>query len=254
MRDSPDWLAQLYYDIEKCSDEHSKRLLQYCISDYSSLWNALAQFPVSDFKGHGNYYFAKQSMLFLELVSRMATNSLLETYSRALKNRNDDYFLQFAFDDYSKQGKRIVTTGFLERDGDMKLPFEPTAPEQPILLWFMFDLVRNGMAHQAEQITLKVNSTESVVVGMSGVHHFGTLFVSENERKTRRLRFRDGGTNHALDVFPEVLFLDFAKALADSKIFLKPDFRVKLIERECKIENAMWDSIKLDMKSKLRVQ
>lgn len=221
----PQWLNELHSDLN-APRERGHLLLAFFINDYRSQWNALSKVSVEEMSGRSNFVFAKESMRLLELICRSIRTSResLDAYSAALKNRNPAYFIHLpAFQSYKPQGITTVSKGTFS---EVHLPRCPSG--KPILLWLLFDLLRNGIAHDGLQNTLVVNN-ERIYLGISGTPHMGSLAVHDGERRLRNLRYLKA--EKQIIVFPEALFLDFAWALKASNVHNSHKFQLDYPER-----------------------
>lgn len=122
------------------------------VEDFEVAWQALAAHG----PGGGNFLFARQAVLLLEWACRLCvqdtTGEALRAFSVELRTRDVRYFTAVPRDPLTF--------------GGFTLPYDLGASEKRTLLSLIFDLVRNGAAHQYEQITAKVNGGYCVVSTM----------------------------------------------------------------------------------------
>jgi len=226
VKTNPPWLHELYADLRKGKGQ-ADILLGFFINDFACLWNALARVPHNEMNARGNVTFTKETMRFLELISRGfdKQDDLVDRYSASLKTRNPQYFIQLPkFTDYKPMGTKFITKGAL--GDDTQFPRDPS--KAPILLWLLFDNLRNGLTHSGIQNSLEVNG-KPLYFGLTGNQHLQDLGQCENDRKMRNLRFLE--KENQIVIFPETLFLDFAWALKDSGVYKDARYKLEFPKR-----------------------
>jgi hypothetical protein len=95
--------------------------------------------------GRGTFMFTIQAMVLLEWACRLCANNpgARTALSQALNNVRPKYFTG------------LPTSISHQRDFHLPESPVPLGSLQP-LLWMLFDLVRNGLAHQYQQIVLRL--------------------------------------------------------------------------------------------------
>jgi len=188
---------------------HPGMLLHFAEKDFECAWNALAATPVQ-WASRGNYMFARQAMVYLEVACRICrsdvTGAALRDLSDSLAKREPRYFITLP-------GPCCVSTA------EFELPSRGPQP-QAELLWALFDLIRNGQGHQYQQINVSLADGAEFFVSLTGAEpglNLGTSLASG--RPPGHLECRpqpDGGIN--LRVRTDVLFLDFRDSVSDARI------------------------------------
>ncbi len=186
------------------SDLSPQTLLHFVIGDFETAWDAIAGVP--DPASRGNFMFGQQAMVLLELACRLCksdgTGAALDDFSRELKKRDPRYF--------------------------WPLPGFVWAPRTPVpfllpcdsnghyghLLAAIFNLVRNGQAHQYQQMRAVLASGESFLIILTGAKRGRFLrTVLANGRPSDHLLHTDDGVDLWLKVRSDVLFLDIRDAV-----------------------------------------
>src|SRR5262245_54983704 len=131
-------------------------IYQFISGDFEDAWNSLAANIAAN--NRGNFMFARQAMGLLEWAARLCagdtTGVAVSDLSNALMQREPKYFTQLPG----------VCADFDEFD----LPCAPGIQPQRQLLWTLFDLARNGQAHQYQQIVLDLTDGRDLMISHSG--------------------------------------------------------------------------------------
>ena len=113
-------------------------LYSFMAGDFEDAWNSVAWNPSA--KSRGNFMFARQAMCILEFASRLcwgdAASSAISDFSSELHKIEPKCFTRLP--------------GFCADFDEFDLPYRSTKGDE--LLWAIFDLIRNGQAHQYQQI------------------------------------------------------------------------------------------------------
>jgi hypothetical protein len=210
-------------------------IYDFITKDFEAAWNSLACNPSKSIS-RGNFMFGKQTMVLLEFLSRLcktdATGQALQDLSRELSKIDNRYFTQLP--------------------GDAPKPkcFDlPNCTQQPQkeLLWHIFDLVRNGQAHQYQQIKVELSDKKSFIVTLKGARYGLFLKNSRNPRPHQHLGFqKDPNGDIALFLYPNVMFLDIEDAVANCKLlsrhlsfgYLKRQYKFDSTSLETALKNA----------------
>ena len=180
-----------------------QEIFKFITGDFEAAWNGLAGTADSH---RGNFLFALLAMILLEWVCRLCSNeaNALLDFSKALQQIEPRYFTQL--DD------GIKSPGFT-------LPGVGPDPLKNLLsaLW---DLIRNGNAHEYQDIFVALTDGKHWALRLLGVDHGHSLHVVGEKRSSLRhltCSFdRDGDL--ALTVHPGVLFLDIRDAVRNSSL------------------------------------
>ncbi len=185
-------------------------ILRFLEGDFESTWNALAAIKSQD-AYRGNFLFARQAFTYLEVVCRLCSEDkeAMEAFALALNRKDANYFLRLP------GGGRKATAEF-------SLPTTSGEPEKE-LLSVLFDLVRNGQAHQGQQITAVLGDGVNFMVGLSGAQPGAFLGeATKNGRPSDHLQA--GATPDGtlfVNVRTEVLFLDLKAAAREAQLFVR---------------------------------
>jgi hypothetical protein len=147
-------------------------------------------------------------MILLEFASRLCNDDTLALadFSEALKTIDSRYF--------------TVLPGPCGRNKDFELPsVGPNRESQ--LLWCMFDLIRNGQAHQYQQILVKLSGGD-FFINLTGADWGRVLSAPGAQARTaEHLTFRRNGADLELRVRTDWLFLDIKSAIKNSKLLTR---------------------------------
>ena len=190
-------------------NEHIETLLSFIEGDFESAWDSVAAAALTT-GNRGNFMFARQAMLYLEIACRlcMADNSraAIAEFSERLSERDPNYF-------------RSLPRACGPKVRDFMLPSLRGEPRRE-LIGLLFDLVRNGQAHQYQQITVALSDGGEFFVGLSGAapdRFLSTTFA--NGRPTEHLKagVLPAGTLY-LNVRTDVLWHDLKEAIRASRL------------------------------------
>jgi hypothetical protein len=186
------------------AQHHTEReIFDFITGDFQWTWDALAEKPESVAGNRGNFLFALQAAVLLEWVCRLCASDLRGS----------------APDDFATELQKIEPKYFTELDGRYQAPREFTLPgvgSDPLksLLGAVWDLIRNGQAHQYQDIIVKLTDGKQWVLGIQGVQHGWPL----SEVATRRALLLHLAYQVDLDgdlvvfVHPGAFFLDIRDA------------------------------------------
>lgn len=175
-------------------------IFRFIVNDFECAWDSLASNPSAT--GRGNFLFGLQAMLLLEWACRLCSNSpsALDRFSNALNTIEPKYFT-------SLPGPCNKPAGFA-------LPHLRDRPSETPLLWALYDLVRNGQAHEYQQIVVRLIGDKRFYVALSGPVFGFRLQEIEKKRPEHHLAFaRDRDGDLRLWLCPAVLFLDIKTAI-----------------------------------------
>ncbi|MCL0036374.1 hypothetical protein M1N47_03020 [Dehalococcoidia bacterium] len=184
-------------------------IYQFIVNDFEDGWNSLAWNPSA--RGRGNFMFALQAMILLEFTARLCyvdpSRTALADLSRALFQVEPKYSTRLP----------SVCADFLEFD----LPYNNSKGDE--LLWALFDLIRNGQAHQYQQIFVRLTDGKNWGICLTGAalgHHLE--LVSRSPRSPEHLGY---SITHQGDLWlllcPHLLFLDLKKAVTESGLLTR---------------------------------
>ena len=177
-----------------------RTIYDFIVNDFEDAWNSVAHNPSA--RGRGNFMFARQVMTLLEWAAMLCRGdtggTLLPALSLQLAAFERRYFTRLP--------------GPCADFGDIELPHLPFVQAQAQLLWAIFDLVRNGQAHQYLQIAVDLQRDGQWSVGLSGAD-LGLYLDRAAAFRGDHLRFwRQAGTLIVV-LRPEILFLHVRAAI-----------------------------------------
>jgi hypothetical protein len=194
------------------ADINVRTIIELICGDFEDAWNALA--ASSDARYRGNFLFGRQAMLLLEVACRLCagskagdgdTNAPLEDLYRCLSGRDRRYFTPLC--------------GTRPSQRDFALPHGPDCRKAD-LLSVLFDLIRNGQAHQYQQIVVELADGALLTCGLSGAARglFLCRRLAENGRPRHLRASKSAARDIHLDVFTDLLFLDIRDAICDANL------------------------------------
>ena len=182
-------------------------LYDFIVNDFESLWNCLASRKKRGVTGRGNFGFALLAMIFLEFAARLCSSDssgrASKEFSNALHKIEPLYF--------------VTLPGPCFSSSELALPSVSGAQERE-LLGALYDLIRNGEAHQYQQIIVELNDGNYFIISISGADYGWTLKKVNGSRPIHihLVPGKDEGGNITSAVSPAVLFLDIKGAIKDS--------------------------------------
>lgn len=180
------------------ADLSAETILEYLDGDFRAAWDALAAFPGD--VNRGNFMFALHAMIYLEVACRCCNDQTLEKLGLGLKSADSRYFTKLP-------GKAASPAGF-------KLPERGTNPANA-LLYALFDLVRNGQAHQYQPTLVTLKHNQGFHVRVTGAA-FGATLAAAAAPSVRQDHLRvglDADGNVWIDVRTDLLFLDISSVV-----------------------------------------
>lgn len=152
--------------------------------------------------------FARQAMVLLEWAARLAatdtTRSALVAFSAELQKIEPRYFTKLP--DGAPQPK------------EFQLPSVSTTNPERQLIWALFDLIRNGQAHQYQQIPVALLDGTFFWLALSGAAS-GFALATAQSRRQEHLGFKiDSSGNIWMLVRPDLMFLDIKNAVERSNL------------------------------------
>jgi len=199
-----------------------KTLHDFIVGDFTDAWNALAGVPGAAHRG--NFMFGRQAMTLLEWAARLCksdgSGTALTAFRAAMEKIDSRYFTP-------------LPGACMKGGAEFALPASPTRGHgDRQLLWAMFDLIRNGQAHQYQQINVTLTDGKEFAVGLTGASQGLFLHTSmTGGRPAQHLAYELGAAGEViLHVRTDVLFLDIRQAVADANL-LGRGLTFKYLER-----------------------
>ncbi len=189
---------------------HTEReIFDFITGDFKCTWDALAEKPTNVAGNRGNFMFALQAVVLLEWVGQLCasdpTGKALIDFATELKNIEPKYFTEL--DDKCQSPKTFTL---------------PSVGPDPLksLLGAMWDLIRNGQAHQYHDIIVKLTDGKQWVLGIQGVQHEWPLSkVATSRSSLQHLAYRiDSDGDLMLIVHPGAFFLDICSAVQSAHL------------------------------------
>lgn len=181
--------------------------------DFEVAWDLMCEDDRPETKGvGGNFMFARQAMTLLELTCRVARQGGgIGQFSSRLNEIDRRYFTS-------------LPDASLKRPKEFDLPhITSSGPSHKHLIAVLFDLIRNGQAHQAQQIFATLNDGRTLGVSLYGAEAGRTLTIlnSPEGRPATHLSFgiKPKAGNVWLKICPGTLFLDLRHAAARASMF-----------------------------------
>jgi hypothetical protein len=177
----------------------------FIASDFKGVWNSVATNP-NDIS-RGNFMFSRQAMNLLEFVFWLCKNDLnqnaLKDFSNELHKIEPKYFTQLPSQCTSNKDFALFYMG--NTNGSL-------------LLCALFDLIRNGLAHQYQQILVNLSDGKNLFITLTGPESGRTLEVAAKPpRPMDHLGYCvDSDGDLGLKIYPDVLFLDLEGAIQRS--------------------------------------
>jgi hypothetical protein len=187
-----------------------KEIYGLITGDFESLWDSLSSTENSTYRG--NFTFALLDMVLLEYISRACkqdqTGDLLRKFTVSLDSSDKRYF--------------EVINGWpgLNPYGEYTIPYKTQEGKE--VLSFLFDLIRNGQAHQYQQIIANLKDC-SIAIRISGAE-FGVKLNTVKSRSKHLDVWNSTNNRKPLVLIyfrPEVFYLDLKTAVKCSLIFDK---------------------------------
>lgn len=181
------------------------------VNDFIGAWDSIAANPDPHI-GRGNFMFARQAMALLELAARLYHNNMEMhgEFSKELHHIEPKYFT-------------LLPSPCPENRGFI-LPYIDDTKKDWTMLWALFDLVRHGLAHQYQQIVVRLKDQKHFFISLSGPDIDSYLSKSVESRPLHLTSAFDGDGDLGLRLSPDILFLDIKKAVENSALLNKGSF------------------------------
>lgn len=161
--------------------------------------------------------FAKQATMLLEFAARLCksdtTGNVLKNFSNELNKIDPNYFRVLP----SSCVKNVV-----KQNNQFVLPNMGNTTGKT-LLWALIDMIRNGLAHQYQQIIVELKDNKRFYVSLArGADFQRYLSMAMQSRPADHLDGKfDVSGDLKIIIYPDILFLDFKKAINDSNLLNK---------------------------------
>src|ERR1700675_4285359 len=175
----------------------ANRIFEFIVGDFQAAWSGLVDRKCGHIGG-GNFMFALLAMILLEFACRICakdkTNKKITDLTNALKKIEPRYFTPLP--------------GPCSKTREFTLP--GPNPDRH-LLGMIFDLVRNGKAHQYQSPIVTLSDGD-VDIDLTGPASDRVLTRRGRRRPRKHLRYKVVSGDLSLYVRTDQLFLDIKKA------------------------------------------
>lgn len=176
--------------------------------DFVGAWDSVANNPNRNM-GRGNFMFARQAMNLLEFACRLYNHDtkMRVSFSKELKNIEPKYFTRLPSS--CVDPKEITLPHIRNNSGDS-------------LLWALYDLIRNGIAHQYQQIVVKLKNRKKFFIELTGTKEGRSLDIVRKSKPANHLAYYiDQHGDIGLKVYPEQLFIDIEQAIQRCQLLIR---------------------------------
>lgn len=193
-------------------DITEQELFDFIIGDFEAAWDALAS--ARSPRHRGNFLFARHAVGLLEVACRLckgdSSGDAIAAFSHAIERRDRRYFT------------RLPGACWAPNPGTRKafdLPSRGPDPDSQVVA-ALFNLIRNGQAHQYQQMGAVCSDGHQLRVSLTGAEHGALLRTTfESGRPAQHLAAsRDAAGNLWIVVRPDVLFLDLRDSIREANI------------------------------------
>jgi hypothetical protein len=219
-------------------------LVDFIIGDFEDTWDAVAARPGNLHRG--NFLFGRQAMTLLEVVwpplfNSDGTGHALKKFATELAVRDTRYFTKFPGSCWTPVNSP-----------EFRLPSQGPNPESELIA-ALFDLIRNGQAHQYQQIRVQLADGKDFLFGLTGADD--GLFLAQSlaaGRPTDHLLARKEPNGDIwVKVRTDVLFLDIREA-ARSANLLDGSLTLSFLTRPRSPNSPHYQFSSTDLESTLR--
>jgi hypothetical protein len=133
-----------------------KEMYNFIVKDFYDVWDSVAN-NNNEQIARGNFLFGMQSMILLEFICRLCstdqTGKTIKDFSIELNKIQCKYFIELPQKCVSFSNFNLPYMGDSKNDN---------------LLSILFDLIRNGLAHQYQQIIVDLNDEKHFFIKLTG--------------------------------------------------------------------------------------
>lgn len=183
-------------------------IYDFITKDFVGAWDSVANNPDRNI-GRGNFMFARQAMNLLEFVCRLYSHDtkMRISFSKELKNIEPKYFTRLPSP--CADPREITLPHIRNNSGDL-------------LLWALYDLIRNGIAHQYQQIVVKLKNRKKFFIELTGAKEGRSLDIVRKLKPANHLAYYiDQDRDIGLKVYPDQLFIDIEQAIQRSQLLAR---------------------------------
>lgn len=197
-------------------------LYNFITGDFEQTWNCIAN--NQNATNRGNFMFALLATILLEFIARLCLDNktILHEYASELSKIEPKYFTRIS-------GLSIKTKDFSLPSLNNNIGDE--------LLSMLFDLIRNGQAHQYQQISVELSNKKYLGISLTGAEHGFNLDYFKKQRLSDHLSFSKQSKNIWIKLHPGLFYLDLKKAVERSKL-LQKGLKFSHFSRKYKISSS----------------
>ncbi len=189
-------------------------IVSFIIGDFESAWEAIAHLPGPI--PRGNFLFARQALTLLEVACRLCkpdtSGKALQDFSNELAKRDARYFTPLP-------GACWNPRGTPKKPAEFTLPSQSATPAYELIA-ALFDLIRNGQAHQYQQIRVELTDGRDFQFSLTGAEH--QLYLHRSFAGGRPVEHLAAQVDEHGDIWvtvrTDILFLDIRDSLRAAKL------------------------------------
>jgi len=183
-------------------------LFSFIIGDFEWAWRAVSGLTGTGIS-RGNFLFARSALLLLEIISRICasdkTGKALSEFSSALDSQDPRYFLE-------------LPGQVMGRSTEYTLPSRNGTPEKE-MIGCIFDLIRNGHAHQGVQISASLSDGSLLGFSITGADNGTSVEKISGSERINHLSISNKRKDEIWVMFhPNVMFYDLRSAILISDL------------------------------------
>jgi hypothetical protein len=196
---------------EMALDLTETELFDFIIGDFEAAWQAMTSDPRP---GHrGNFMFARQAVTLLEVAARLCksdnTGQALRDFGAELQRREPRYFTRLPASCWSPAQRTRQA---------FELPSHGPDPDNQLMA-ALFNLVRDGQAHQYQQMRAVMSDGRSLRISLTGAETGLSLEAClAAGRPAQHLSLSVDSGDLWITVRTEILFIDLRDAVAASRL------------------------------------
>jgi hypothetical protein len=203
-------------------NENAETLLDFIIGDFESAWNAINS---GIWPSGGNFLFAHQAMVLLEVACRICnpnqsgqapSGQALKDFSNCLAQRDLRYFTELPDTCRSPDSRR-----------EFELPSQGSNRHSELIA-ALFDLIRNGQAHQYQPIIAALSDGKHFSFSLTGAGRPSPPLcqtLAMGRPSDHLVAHRDASGDIWVKVRTDVLFIDIRDAIDEAGLrLLAPAF------------------------------
>jgi hypothetical protein len=213
------------------------KIIEFIINDFMDAWNSIAIRQDKKNLHKGNFLFALQAMILLEVICRLCysdtTEKAIQDFSAELRRLDSRYFIKFP--------------GLCLRPSKHHGKIEFLLPGQGSnsrceLIAVLFDLIRNGQAHQYQQTQAKLSDGKYLLLSLTGADlTLDQTFACGRPIDHLQIQ-RIGDGDIVIKIRTDVFFHDICEAMCKSNL-LSQNLTLKyLLPRDYRISSTDLES------------